>query len=230
MEMYLLNKQLFSSVEVEATYDGLRMEVGPIHVLHVPGHCPGQVVFQVDDILLSGDHVLESTTPHQAPEQLSHYTGLGHYLDSLERLLPLAQRVRLTLGGHEKPIFDLPGRILDIRDMHMERLEQMLSALEEPKTILELAGEMFGEVDGYDELLAIEEAGAHVEYLQDRAHVRLANWDELKVDPQVPWQFVRACESVAPPVPRRGIFAPASESPMDLGENSQAGMDRGEMN
>lgn len=115
----------------------------------------------------------------------------------MEKLRPLGRNTGLTLGGHENPIYDLLGSIRKITALHMERLEGVLSDLEEQKTIFELARGMFGELDGYDELLAIEEAGAHVEYLADRARVRLANWQTLAEKSHVPWQFVCADGSAA---------------------------------
>jgi glyoxylase-like metal-dependent hydrolase (beta-lactamase superfamily II) len=197
MEMYMLSKELFSSVRVDATYESLDMRIGPIQIVHVPGHCPGQVVLRVGEILFSGDHILETTTPHQAPEQLGAYTGLGHYLDSLGELLPWCGQIRLTLGGHEKPIYNLCDRILEIRGMHAGRLTAVLDLLKAPKTILQVAEALFGQLDGYEELLAIEEAGAHVEYLLQRAQVRIENWRALEGDPGAPMRYVR-CD--APPL------------------------------
>ena len=88
LEVYRVHKQLFSSVPVDLTYEAEGMRLGPLTFTHVPGHCPGQVVMQIDDVLLSGDHVLSVISPHQSPEVLSDYTGLGHYLESLERIRP----------------------------------------------------------------------------------------------------------------------------------------------
>ena len=85
MSLYLINKQLFASMPVDFTYEAIGMSLGPLQMLHVPGHCPGQVVIRVDDILLSADHVLQEISPHQSPERLSQNTGLGHYLQSLGR-------------------------------------------------------------------------------------------------------------------------------------------------
>jgi glyoxylase-like metal-dependent hydrolase (beta-lactamase superfamily II) len=204
MEMYLLTKQLFSSVPVDATYQTLNMRIGPIRATHVPGHCPGQVVLRVGDLLLSGDHILETTTPHQAPERLSPYTGLGHYLDSLDKLLPWCREIRLTLGGHEAPIHDLCARILAIKGMHEGRLKATLALLQGPKTILEVADALFGHLEGYDELLAIEEAGAHVEYLLQHGQVRIENWRALENDSQAPMRYL---QSDPPAVHARRGFA-----------------------
>ena len=180
MRLYLTNKELFESVEVDFTYQSVRGRVGPLEVIHVPGHCPGQVVLRYEDLLLTGDHVLAGISPHQAPERLTLNTGLGHYLDSLRKLQPLAGDVRLALGGHEGPIDDLAARLMSIEALHLQRLRKILGAATRPKTINELTGELFPEVEGYHELLALEETGAHVEYLEQRGFLSIANAEEVE--------------------------------------------------
>jgi glyoxylase-like metal-dependent hydrolase (beta-lactamase superfamily II) len=181
MSMYLLNKELFRSVEVAFTYEALGMRDGPFEFTHVPGHCPGQVVVRFDDVLLTADHVLSKTTPHQAPETLTRYTGLGHYLESLERVKSI-EGVRVALGGHEEPIDDLPVRVEAIAQMHRERLEKILNLLVEPLTISQVSHALFGERGGYNVLLALEETGAHVEYLAQRGLISIANLEEVGAD------------------------------------------------
>ncbi len=191
MDLYLINKQLYSSQTVDFTYQAVGMMIGSLRLSHMPGHCPGQVVIQVDDVLLSGDHVLETISPHQSPERLSLNTGLGTYLESLERLAPLANDIRLTLGGHEGPIFDLGERIRAIQALHRERLEQVLAMLDVPRTVADIAMELFPNAKGYHVLLALEEAGAHVEYLAQRAFLRIDNIDDLDGRGPVPIQYQR---------------------------------------
>lgn len=188
MRLYLTNKELFESVEVDFTYQSVRGRVGPLEVTHVPGHCPGQVVLRYEGILLTGDHVLAGISPHQAPERLSLNTGLGHYLESLRKLRPMAGEVRLALGGHEQPIDNLPARLMSIEALHLQRLRRILGAVTRPKTIMELTEELFPDVEGYQELLALEEAGAHVEYLEQRGFLSIANSEE--VENEVPCPIV----------------------------------------
>jgi hypothetical protein len=47
-------------------------------------------------------------------------------------------------------------------------------------TIRALSQHLFGDVRGYNVLLAIEEAGAHVEYLYQRGRLRIENLDEYE--------------------------------------------------
>ncbi len=192
LEVYRVHKQLFSSVPVDLTYEAVGMRLGPLTFTHVPGHCPGQVVMQIDDLLLSGDHVLSDISPHQSPESLSDNTGLGHYLESLERIRPLAASVRWTLGGHQDPVRDLAARLDAIRLVHLHRLQAVLDLLHEPRTVSEIAARLFPDVRGYNVLLALEETGAHVEYLAQRAQVGCENPEATDSGCPVPLRYVRA--------------------------------------
>ncbi len=189
MALYLLNKHLFTSVQVDFTFAPRLDRIGPIEILHTPGHCPGQVVMRVDDILLSSDHVLQGTSPHQAPEHLSLNTGLGHYLESLDRLRPWANEIRLTLGGHEGPIEDLNGRLDELDALHGARLQKVLELLASPKTVVEVADVLFPNAEGYHALLAIEEAGAHVEYLSQRGYLAIENLHDLDGSDPTPIRY-----------------------------------------
>jgi glyoxylase-like metal-dependent hydrolase (beta-lactamase superfamily II) len=191
MDLYLLNKYLFKSVSIDFTYDMKEMEIGPIQVIHTPGHCPGQVVFLIDDFLMSSDHVLKETSPHQAPETLTLNTGLGHYLASLEKIRPLSQMVSVVLGGHEGPFDNLEERIVEIEELHNSRLSQVWDLLQQPKTLVEISDKLFPTVDGYHELLAIEEAGAHVEYLEQRGYLGVENVDEIENQRSVPIRYLQ---------------------------------------
>jgi len=89
--------------------------------------------------------------------------------------------VRLALGGHEEPIPDLPSRVDAIIAFHRERLAAVKAACAEPRTVVEVARALFGAQEGYGVILAIEEAGAHVEYLHERGQLRIVNVEEIAV-------------------------------------------------
>lgn len=86
MELYLSTKRLFHSLPVDLTFEEGPILGGELETLHVPGHCPGQVCVRVDDVLLTADHVLARISPHISPELIILSTGLGHYLDSLDKV------------------------------------------------------------------------------------------------------------------------------------------------
>ena len=139
-QMYVFTKALFTSVPVDrALVDG--DEVNGYVVHHAPGHCPGQICMQVHNVLLTTDHVLPRITPHQSPESITPWTGLDHYLISLEKFRHIGG-VDLALPGHEEPIPRLQQRIGEIEAFHRGRLAKvraLCSSPAEPKTTAEIA-------------------------------------------------------------------------------------------
>ena len=191
MTMYEFPKRMHRSTTVEFALEEGRPVLVPtgstgagerdlgIEVLHVPGHCPGQVCLRLGDLLLSADHVLARITPHQSPESVTLHTGLWHYLESLRKVESLPG-VRLALGGHEKPIEDLEARVAAIRTSHQKRLDKVLRVCAEPTTVADVSRRLFGPLKGYDVLLGLEETGAHVEYLEQIGRLGIANLDEVQ--------------------------------------------------
>ncbi len=180
LDLYRLTKSLGKSISNVTTYQQVREQLGRFEILHLPGHCAGQVVIKLDNILFSGDMVLSHISPHQSPEHLTLYTGLGHYLESLKRLKDWGKDIELTLAGHGAPIHNLEQRITEIEQVHQERLEKVLELLKQPQTIAQISAQLFGEVYGYNVLLAIEEAGAHVEYLYSRGYLEIVNLNQME--------------------------------------------------
>jgi glyoxylase-like metal-dependent hydrolase (beta-lactamase superfamily II) len=193
MDMYQFAKKHVRSVQVGITLD----EDTPIDGMsfhHMPGHCSGQVMIQIGDVLLCADHILSKTSPHQAPESITAYTGLGHYRDSLRRAAKL-EGVRVGLAGHEDPITDLHGRITQIGASHERKLGRIADILREaarPLTIADISRIMYPDKHAYDVLLAIEEVGAHVEYLYQHGHLSVHNLAELEAEDNPALQYVLA--------------------------------------
>jgi glyoxylase-like metal-dependent hydrolase (beta-lactamase superfamily II) len=158
MQVYLFGKQYYKSTPVQFLLEEGMPTVGGIEVFHVPGHCPGQVCLLVDDVLLTADHVLSRITPHQAPESITNNMGLGHYLDSLTKIEKVPG-VRLALGGHEEPMTDLVGRIQTIKQSHDSRLNKVLEICRQPKSLADISRDLFGRVESYHILLALELVG-----------------------------------------------------------------------
>ena len=177
-EMYMSSKSLFRAEPVDRSLrDG--ETIGPGYVVHhVPGHCPGLICLQVHDVLLTSDHVLARITPHQFPQAIAPFAGLAHYFRSLAKVRAL-DGIRLALGGHEEPMHDVRTRIDEIERFHRERLARVLEACEVPSSVDDVSAAMFGEQEGYGVILAIDEAGAHIEYLHQLGQLRIANLDEV---------------------------------------------------
>ena len=190
LRMYYFTKALYRSVSVDFTYEACGMKVGPFEMVHAPGHCPGHVAIKLDDIVFSGDLVLERITPHQSPEELSPFMGVRHYLESLSILGAWAQGSRLALNGHDEPITELPARIASTRQHLSRRVQQVLDALSEPRTLAEVTEQVYGSIGGYNALLVIEKVGAYVEYLYQRGLIEITNLDELESgNPSVPIRY-----------------------------------------
>jgi len=183
-DMYGFAKKHIRSIDVDFSLEDEGIIDG-MEFIHAPGHCPGQVCIRLGDVLLSADHVLSRTTPHQSPESITHYMGLDHYADSLRKLLKY-EGIRLALGGHEDAIHDLYGRIHAIRASHNRKLDRIRKIMREhgaPMTISQISKAMYPEVEGYHILLAIEEAGAHIEYLYQHGNLTIANLKEFEAAP-----------------------------------------------
>lgn len=156
-------------------FDGLR-------IIHTPGHSPGHVCIAVGNILLSADHILARTVPQQWPEATAAYTGLGHYLESLDKIAS-QPGLELTLAAHEQPIHDVYGRIETIRNAHMRRLDRLLSVLgkaSQPLSVDQITQNLYAEATGFRAVLAITDVGARVEYLHQRGRLTIVNLDEVE--------------------------------------------------
>jgi glyoxylase-like metal-dependent hydrolase (beta-lactamase superfamily II) len=179
LNMYKASKDALVSQQIDF-YLQEGEPIGEIfQIYHTPGHCPGQVCIRVEDTLFTGDHLLSHITPHQSPETISRYTGLGHYLSSLKKIREIPG-IKKALGGHQKPMEAPYERIEAIERFHDRRLNKVLDICREPKNIREISSELFRTVSGYTVLLALEEAAAHVEYLYERCHLAIANLEELE--------------------------------------------------
>ncbi|MCL4256534.1 MAG: MBL fold metallo-hydrolase [Anaerolineae bacterium] len=191
MEMYGFAKKNIRSVKVDFSLDEDVFFEG-MQFIHVPGHCPGQVAILIDEVLLSADHILSRTTPHQAPESITHYTGLGHYKDSL-RKIEKVDGIELALGGHEDPIRNFYERVRDIRASHDRKLNRVLDIIKNaghPVTIREVTHLMYPDKTGYDTLLALEEAGAHIEYLYQHGMISVDNLHQVEDEDNPALQYL----------------------------------------
>jgi glyoxylase-like metal-dependent hydrolase (beta-lactamase superfamily II) len=182
MSMYAMSKYMlnFSSIPVVDRLTDATIIGNGYRVFHTPGHCPGEICLLVDNVLFTGDHVLARTTPHQSPECITLFCGLRRYLESLDKIHRVGG-VELALGGHEDEIGNVYGRIHDIRSFHLQRLDRLRKMCREPRTIWDVTQELFaGRLQGYGQILGIEEAGAHIEYLYQLGELTIANLDEVQ--------------------------------------------------
>lgn len=180
LDIYLFTKAIYQSVRVDFSYEAEAMRLGPFDFIHLPGHCPGHVAIRVDDVVFCGDMVVEGVTPHLSPESITPYSGLDHYLDSLARLQRWAKDARLFLNGHNEAITDLPSQIEATKANILRRMGRAVEALSESLTIEAVCTGIYGETNGYNQLLVIEKTGAYIEYLYEHGMIGITNPDELQ--------------------------------------------------
>jgi glyoxylase-like metal-dependent hydrolase (beta-lactamase superfamily II) len=179
LSMYHFADAFYRSVPVDFTYETVDMHVGPFSFIHLPGHCPGHVAIRVDDVVFCGDMVVEGITPHLSPESIQPYSGVDHYLESLSRLRHWARDARWILNGHDHAVTDLPAQIKATRENICRRMGKGMDALTEPLTVEEICSAIYGNVDGYNQLLVMEKTGAYVEYLYSHGMIGITNPTEV---------------------------------------------------
>jgi glyoxylase-like metal-dependent hydrolase (beta-lactamase superfamily II) len=180
LSMYRLSKAIYQSTPVDFTYDAIDMQLGPFELVHLPGHCPGHVAIRLGDVVFCGDMVVAGVTPHLSPESINPYSGLDHYLESLSRLQHWAKDARLILNGHNDVITDLPAQIESTRQNILRRMGKAVDALKEPLTIEQVCTAVYGETNGYNQMLVIEKTGAYVEYLYEHGMIEIVNAGEME--------------------------------------------------
>lgn len=134
--------------------------------LHTPGHTVDHLCLWDPDsgLLISGDHVLPSITPHISG-MTTAVDPLAEFFESLERVAELPD-ASLVLPAHGHPFRDLPGRVSAIRRHHEERLDVLRGASGElgAGTVPEFMRRLFHErVWGP---MAESETYAHLEHLR----------------------------------------------------------------
>jgi glyoxylase-like metal-dependent hydrolase (beta-lactamase superfamily II) len=183
LNMYGFSKQHVRPMPVHFTFEE-GDEIDGMRFYHVPGHCSGQVAIRIEDMLLSADHILERTSPHLAAESITHWTGVGHYRDSLRKVRNLPD-LKLSLGGHENPVDDVYGRIayIETRIEHkLERVQAIIRDAGQPMMIYDISKALYPDKHGFDVLLALQEAGAYVEYLYEHGLLAIANLRDYERD------------------------------------------------
>lgn len=134
--------------------------------VHTPGHTPDHLCLldPAEGVLLSGDHVLPTITPHiggvgGGPDPLRRF------FDSLERMHAF-DGVKHVLPAHGHPFTDLGGRADAIRRHHNERLDKLRKAMHElgPSDVTALSHQLFAERAWGP--MAESETWAHLEHLR----------------------------------------------------------------
>ncbi|MGQ0431864.1 MAG: MBL fold metallo-hydrolase [Microthrixaceae bacterium] len=134
--------------------------------LHTPGHTNDHLCLYdpVEGIVLSGDHVLPTITPHISG-LVAGADPLTEFFSSLDKVAAL-EGVGLVLPAHGHPFHDLAGRAKEIHDHHQERLDTLRAAAAElgSASVEALSHRLFKERSWGQ--MAESETYAHLEHLR----------------------------------------------------------------
>ncbi|HEX6476609.1 MAG TPA: MBL fold metallo-hydrolase [Acidimicrobiales bacterium] len=146
--------------------DVLRLAGREWVAVHSPGHTLDHICLYDPErnVLLSGDHVLPTITPHVAGIG-SGRDPLADFVASLDKVAALGE-VTDVLPAHGHPFGDLAGRIAAIKAHHVERLDRVraIAAALGPATVSDFSHELFRR-DRWGHM-AESETYAHLEHLR----------------------------------------------------------------
>ena len=154
---------------------GETLEVGgrTWEVVYTPGHADSHICLWSanDRVLISGDHLLPTITPHIDFERYGEADPLGEFLDSLAKIERLGPA--LVLPGHGGPFEDGAERARVVERHHDRRLGSILQVIRHtPHTAQEITEEIFGStLLNFQKRLALGEALAHIAYLARRGEI-----------------------------------------------------------
>ena len=161
--------------------DEIPFGTNTLKIIWTPGHSLGHIC--VHDLnkrfLFSGDHILSRITPHignflVAPKYSDQdfENILDRYLLSLDRIDELNPRI--IFPAHQEVIFNPHERILEIKDHHQNRLNEISRVIKnKPLTPLKISQIHFGEdLDEMNAYLALSEVVAHLIYLERQEKVK----------------------------------------------------------
>jgi glyoxylase-like metal-dependent hydrolase (beta-lactamase superfamily II) len=154
-----------------------------LRAVHTPGHTRGHLVYHdaAAEIMFAGDHVLPHITPSIGFEPAGNRLALRDYLSSLARTLELPD-ARL-LPAHGPVTASTHERVNELLAHHDTRLDETLAAVQEGHaTPFEVAKAikwtrrqtLFGDLDLFGQIQAVNETAAHLEVLLVRGQVTRA--------------------------------------------------------
>jgi len=132
------------------------------------GHSPehASLYSQELNVLVSGDMVLPRISTNVSVFAIEpEGNPLQQYLDSLDKFADLPDDV-LVLPSHGKPFRGLHTRIAQLRQHHVERLDEVLEACKQARSAVDIVPIMFRrQLDAHQLSFALGEALAHLHKL-----------------------------------------------------------------
>lgn len=150
--------------------------------VETPGHTEGHMCLYEPrkKVFISGDHILNDITPNI---QLwsDRWNPLKEYLTSLDKVFEFD--IELLLPGHREIFGNCKERIVELKEHHRKRIDEILSILRDSsKNAFQVASEMSWDIaDVYDSFdlfpatqkwFATGEAIAHLKYIEEKGTIR----------------------------------------------------------
>lgn len=142
--------------------------------VHTPGHTEDHLCLfdPTEGVLLAGDHVLPSITPHISGLSPA-VDPLADYFRSLDKVAAYGDDVAVVLPAHGDPFTNLAARVESIKVHHGARLDRLRAVAEQigtPTTVAEFSTHLFSpRAQG---AMADSETFAHLEHLRREGAMR----------------------------------------------------------
>ncbi len=149
-------------------------------IVYTPGHARSHICLWASEgrLLISGDHLLPTITPHIDLERGGEEDPLGKYLESLVKVEKLDPA--LVLPGHGRPFEEGAERARVTARHHDRRLGAILQVIrQEACSASEITEEIFsGALLNFQRRLALGEVLAHLAYLIRRGEIERMQRDD----------------------------------------------------
>ncbi len=171
--------------------DGQVISVGDYHfqIVCTPGHSPGHICLYEPSfkILISGDHLLPSITPHVALWWFTeNMNPLADYLNSLKKIEKLD--IEVVLPAHEETFINHCERIKQLQDHHNQRLMEILTSSNSRRfTAYMKASQVHWNINykswntflPFQKYLALGETIAHLYFLEKKQLIKRTMVDQV---------------------------------------------------
>ncbi len=142
-----------------------------LELLHLPGHTAGHICpwDPESGVLFSGDTLLLEISPNPLMEPdpkdpAERRRSLVEYLGTLDVLATMP--LTTVFSGHG-PVIEHPHELIeDLRAHHRRRVDELAGLLTpQGRSAWQLAGQLFPNLEGFDNFLAVSEVVAHLDLL-----------------------------------------------------------------
>ncbi len=148
--------------------DGMEFDIGARRwqVIIGRGHAPDHACLYCPslDLLIAGDQVLPKISPNVSLwPRATDQDPLGSFVTSLGKLEAAVPATAFVLPSHNLPFYGLHARTRQLRDLHRERVAEVVAACDEPRTGADIVPVLFRRtLDRHQLGFAIGETMAHI--------------------------------------------------------------------